>query len=159
MRNVFILNEEIISSLTALADRVSKAENWYDPEINQVVPGDEDKYHTYIGTHKVVLTWTMKGGKVFRHMSMSAHGEDKYPLPEAVFTAAHHLGFKGVEPIDIEGMPKNSRKLYKPIPGRLALMHNDDEKCIVVVEEIDDAEKNSRAHRSPQGQEGTGHLN
>jgi hypothetical protein len=69
-------------------------ENHYHPGIDPI-PGDDPKFVIHLNTYRVVFTFSVDRGALWRHLSISVPEKDKYPNPIAAFTIAKEFGFSG----------------------------------------------------------------
>ena len=91
------------------------------------VPGDDERFVAHLNTYRVVFTFTLEKGKVWRHLSVSVPG-GLYPHPSAVLVIAELFGFTGWDGHTLDNMPDGW------------VFHLDDQDhCIVVAQEKGDA--------------------
>lgn len=115
-------NKDKATEVVAFAER---PENWYHAGRVAWTPGDRSEYVTVLDTYRCVYTHTVWEGRHFRHLSISVPG-GRWPSPIAVFTLATFFGFTGA---DIEDE-------VATVPGLdWDINMDDDEQCIVVVQE------------------------
>ena len=95
------LTDETKTALRELAERSAREKNWYRPFSSPggALPGDEECYTVWAGSFKVVFTYTVHGGQLFRHLTISQDGD----LPDIVpaLTIAFLLGYTGASPDEL----------------------------------------------------------
>lgn len=69
-------------------------ENHYHPGVDPI-PGDDPRFVIFLNTFRVVFTFSVYQGALWRHLSISVPEKDKYPNPIAAFTIAKEFGFSG----------------------------------------------------------------
>jgi hypothetical protein len=95
------------------------------------VPGDNKNYVCLLGTYRCVFTYTHSKGKVYKHLSVSVPSS-KYPNIAAALMIATEFGFTGWDGKTINRLPTDWRAML-----------NENEHCIVVIQEMKD-ETNTR---------------
>ena len=91
--SAFLISPEIRGHAKEIAKFASQPENWYRIGITKRTPGDCPEFVLESGTVRTVFTWTVvPDGTIFRHLSVSTIGKDKYPNPIIVWTLAHWFG-------------------------------------------------------------------
>jgi hypothetical protein len=135
-QNFLLIDATLIARLKRLKEFASKPENHYKVGESDWIPGFTPGYKVRADTYSIVFTHSLDHNKkLFRHLSVRVLGDGKLPTQDAVFTIAHHLGFKGV--MEKPGRPGIYEN--KPPPfGNLYIAQNEDEETIVIGEEIKD---------------------
>lgn len=95
---------EAETALKSLEEYAHKKENWYRP-LEGKVPGDHEPYVRLIRVQnvlggeehrfRIVFTYTVSNGILFRHASISKDDRKELPDPVSVFTICKFLGFTG----------------------------------------------------------------
>jgi hypothetical protein len=126
---IFPLNAEVEGYAKRIAEYAAQEDHWYRPDRGDDSPGDHPSHVMTVGDVRAVFSWTESPEKeVFRHLSVSLRGEDRWPPPIVVWTLARMFGFTGAEADDTGVVKRN--------PKGWGVDVNDEEQCIVVIEKV-----------------------
>lgn len=136
--NFFLWSKGVERAVKDVRAHAESPENWYRPGLTPP-PGESPLYQVHAGTVRVVFSWTVMppssnpqhppAGSLLRHMTVSVHGEGRYPRPEVIWTLAHHFGFTGATP-DESG-------LCRQIAPGWVLDKDETDKCIILQEIVE----------------------
>lgn len=115
-----LINDEARAKVAAVIAHAEK--HHYMPQPGSPPPGDDERFVAKLGTYRTVFTFTIAGGVLWRHLSVSVPGK-KFPNPVAVFAIADLYGFTGYD--------ASEHYMASP-PKGWAINISDDEHCVVV---------------------------
>lgn len=123
MASVFFMTPEVEADARRVRAHAEKPENIYRPG-RMPPPGDNPAFVMMNGTYKIVFSLTQTPNGVIRHLSVSTSAKGRLPLPVAVWTVAHLLGFTGASP--------DERQVVSEPGPTWGCYVEDDAPCVVV---------------------------
>lgn len=131
---VLPITDELRDDLDKLRQFAERPDNWQlidDEGTPNFVTGDKPDYCVIAFDYRIVFSithWPARRPSPVRYMTVSIRSKN-YPLPVALFTIAHMLGFTNVEP--------NEDGLVMKAGENWGIGINEDEHCVIVQQDFD----------------------
>jgi hypothetical protein len=106
-------------------------DHWYRPGVSEVIPGNDERHTTLVGTYRVVFSWTLApDGALLRHLSVSSLTPQTIPGAVVALSLATLFGFTG------GGVTDNDFVTLKPGVDWFIGTAADDPSVVVLAQEI-----------------------